>query len=148
MTAERFALLLEAYGASPGRWPVAERTAAEAFVAAHGGSPLLDGATALDAALDRLPAEPPGVNLHARVLAAFDAVVARQERGPLATLRALFDFVWPGAPLWQPASAFALSLAAGIVLGALVPYTMSAHDGDPSASILAEAPVFDLDHGS
>lgn len=148
MAAERFAVLLDAYGANPSRWPEAERAAAETYAAAHAASHPLAAAAALDAVLDRLVAEPTGASFHARVLATFDAVAAERKRGPSAMLRALFDIIWPGAPLWQPASAFAVSLAAGIVLGVLVPYTMSAHDSDPSANILAETPVFDLDHGS
>jgi hypothetical protein len=33
----------------------------------------------------------------------------------------LADAVWPGAPLWQPVTAFGLALAIGIGLAALAP---------------------------
>jgi hypothetical protein len=39
----------------------------------------------------------------------------------LRPARRLRDAVWPGAPAWQPASVFALSLLIGLAAGTLVP---------------------------
>jgi hypothetical protein len=153
MNPGRFALLIEAYGAEPSRWPAAERAAAEAFAASGAvpGAALADAAI-LDRTLDRLPTEDIRPALRARVLAAYDEVAARRAIGPFGIIiRAIGrtrDMIWPGAPLWQPASALAASLVIGLVLGLLVP-SVSAHDADPSANLLDVAPaVFDLGHGN
>ncbi|MDX2235077.1 MAG: hypothetical protein NW200_11330, partial [Hyphomonadaceae bacterium] len=73
MDADRFAAIVEAYGAAPARWPEAERAAAQAFARAHPAvcRPVLEEAAALDAwlALDAR-AEPAGEALHARAVAA------------------------------------------------------------------------------
>jgi|CXWL01.1.fsa_nt_gi hypothetical protein len=54
MDRERFAQILDAYGADAKRWPDAERAAAQAFIAAHpaDASALLGEARALDGVLD------------------------------------------------------------------------------------------------
>ena len=154
MNPERFAALVDAYGADPSRWPAGERAAAEAFAAsAAAPKSALADAFELDRALDRLPTEEIPAALHARILAAYDEAVTRRASGRFASIPAALgrfrDAIWPGAPLWQPASAFALSLAIGLVLGLFVPSAVSAHDADPSDSLLVVTPqVFDLDHGN
>lgn len=70
----------------------------------------------------RLPTTPVPPTLEARILADFDAAAARREPGALVRLaRHWRDRVWPGAPVWQPASLLALSLAIGLMAGTLVP---------------------------
>lgn len=71
MNWERFERIVEAYGASPRRWPEAERAAAEAF-AAHDtrAAALLKEEDAFDAMLDFARTEPRASDLlRARVLA-------------------------------------------------------------------------------
>ena len=71
MNPERFAVLVDAYGADPSRWPAGERAAAEAFAAsAAAPKSALSDASELDRALDRLPAEEIPAALHARILEA------------------------------------------------------------------------------
>lgn len=71
--------------------------------------------------LARLQATAPSPGLEAALLAAYDAWRAERARGPWAAFQAgLHDFcqtIWPGAPLWAPAMAFAASLLVGVLLG-------------------------------
>ena len=70
MTLDRFAVLLDAYGADPARWPDAERAAARALL--DGSSEARarrDAAAALDALLDRAATVEPSSALAERVLA-------------------------------------------------------------------------------
>jgi len=152
MKRDRFQALIDAYGANPSRWPARERAAAEAFAARdEAAKTLLADAALVDETLDRLSTEEVPARLRARILAGYDEVATRHTGGAFGLIpRAigrLRDAVWPGAPLWQPASAFAVSLAAGLVLGLLVPSAVSAHNADPSDNLLVVTPaVFDLDH--
>lgn len=52
MDTTRFSAIVDAYGAESRRWPEAERAEAEAFAQTAQGQRLLDGARALDLALD------------------------------------------------------------------------------------------------
>jgi hypothetical protein len=67
-------------------------------------------------ALARLPELAPPPGLSRRILAGYDT---RQAQGGLWTR--LCDIVWPGAPLWAPASAFGAALLLGVSLGAVLP---------------------------
>jgi hypothetical protein len=60
--------------------------------------------------------------LEARILADFDRMAARHAPGMLSRLLLRWrDAVWPGAPVWKPASVLAFSLAVGLMAGVLVP---------------------------
>jgi hypothetical protein len=61
-------------------------------------------------------AEPASLALSARILADFDAALARRW-----SVSRLVDAVWPGAPAWKPAFALGLSLVIGLGVGALLP---------------------------
>ncbi len=151
MTQDRFAALVASYGANPSRWPPEERAQAQAFVASNSvAREVLADAAALDTTLDRLPTEDGSPALRARILSAFDALHRQPAGGGIGqTLARLRDMIWPGAPVWQPASAFALSLALGVAMGLFVPSAVSAQDNDPTANLLVVSPaVFDLDHGN
>jgi hypothetical protein len=106
MSLERLRRLLEAYGAAPARWPVAEREAALALLAA---SPEAQAAAAeavrLDVVLDRAPEPAPSAALFGRVLAG-------RARGG-GWLAWLLD----GTPAWQPATALVLAAVLGLGLG-------------------------------
>jgi len=120
MTQTRFAALVAAYGAEPRRWPLAEREAAEIWLAANpAAQELVSQALALDRALDA--SEPVGASaaLENRLLDDFDRVTRRWSWARLA--RAAAERVWPGAPLWQPACAFALAFGVGLGVAAFAP---------------------------
>lgn len=110
MTHERFARIIEAYGADPRRWPDAERAAARAFALAHPGEAQarLAAAAALDACLAGDAVEPPGRALRRRVEAAARGP-GRRRRMPLARPR-----FW-----WLSGAALAGVGAAGLVAGAV-----------------------------
>jgi hypothetical protein len=102
MDEARFAILLDAYGGDPRRWPGQERAQAEAFVKAfpERAAPLLEEALKLDAALDAFaPPPPPTALLRARILRA-----AREVVKPFNMRMAL--------------AAMAASLAIGVLIGA------------------------------
>lgn len=96
---------------------------------AYNDDPQRDGSEEVEARLaarmlDSLPmAEPPSA-LSARILADFDRVQARR-----AWLDRFLAQLWPGAPMWKPTAAFALSLVIGLAAGTLVP---AAGGEDPS----------------
>ena len=92
-------------------------------------------------ALNRLPAEVPPPGFEAALLAAYDAWNAGRPQGCWAAFRAasrqFSESIWPGAPVWAPASAFAFALLMGAGLGVALP------------SILAdEQPAFSLEQPS
>ena len=70
MTLERLGALLDAYGADPDRWPVAEREPALTLLAASDAARSLRAAAArLDAVLDQVVLPAPSSDLVARILA-------------------------------------------------------------------------------
>jgi hypothetical protein len=70
MTLDRFAVLLDAYGADPARWPDAERAAARALLdRSSEARARRDAAAALDALLDRAATVEPSSALAERILA-------------------------------------------------------------------------------
>ncbi len=72
--------------------------------------------------LRRLPTTSVPAALESRILADFDAVAAKRKPGALVGLAQRWrDRVWPGAPIWQPISLLAVSLAIGLMAGTLVP---------------------------
>ena len=78
-----------------------------------------DDAAFAQGALNALPSVAVPAALERRILADFDAVAARPPRARF--VGRLRDAVWPGAPVWKPASVLALSLVIGLAAGALVP---------------------------
>ncbi|MDE2630705.1 MAG: hypothetical protein KGM97_06915 [Alphaproteobacteria bacterium] len=95
--------------------------------------------------MKELPSAPVSGTLQARILADFDAVAAKR-KFPLWTrpLRALRDAVWPSAPVWKPASVFALSLAIGLAAGTLIPSSVLTDGG----SVQPDTAAFDTDQGA
>ena len=98
-------------------------------------------------ALSHLPQHAPSAGFEAALLAGYDGWRARRAEGPLAglggALRGFAVVVWPGAPLWLPAGALAVSLLLGIALGALLPALERERMGfslerTPSFTLLAE----------
>ncbi len=81
MNCERFAAIVEAYGAEPRRWPAAEREAARTFAASDAqAAALLAEALALDALLD-VPPVPLPASAASRRAAMPAALSVRVSRG-------------------------------------------------------------------
>jgi hypothetical protein len=93
-----------------------------------------------------LPTVAVPAGLEARILADFDRVAAHRA-GRAGWLGRIGEKLWPGAPAWQPASIFALSLAIGLVAGGFVPSpTVSITPSDQVVTAaLDSAPVMDFD---
>ncbi len=72
--------------------------------------------------LRRLPTTAVSSALQSRILADFESAVTKRRPGALLRLAQRWrDRVWPGAPVWQPISLLAVSLAIGLMAGTLVP---------------------------
>ena len=128
MNAERFAAIVDTYGAEPRRWPSAERREAEAFAASADGRRLMRSAVVLDDALLAHEAPAPSPGLRARVLEARP----QPRRGLLSVFR------W--RPDWAPAGLAAAGLA-GVLFGA----ALSQGWTDPrTEALLLETETFDL----
>jgi hypothetical protein len=89
------------------------------------------------------PSAPAG--LEAVLLAAYDKWNASRGRGFWSgwksALEVAFDIIWPGAPLWAPASALAVALLVGASLGALLPAMLAQ---DQQSFSLEQPPSFSL----
>ena len=89
--------------------------------------------------LARLPADPLPPRVERALLAGYDAWLAERDKGPWgafqAGLQRLVQTIWPGAPLWAPAAAFAASLLVGAMIGTFLP-----------AMSEMEPPGFSLEH--
>ena len=121
MNLQRFAEILDAYGAEPKHWPLAERDAAKALLRdSTEARDLAAAAARLDAALDA--AEPVQVPAHlvGRILA------SRNSKSSAGLFRAF----------WRPAFAIALSAFLGIGLGLTVPI-ISYEEADDTTDIAA-----------
>jgi hypothetical protein len=94
--------------------------------------------TFADRVLNRLPAEVPSPGFETALLAAYDAWNAERPQRRWAAFRAgwreFADSIWPGAPAWAPASAFAFALLVGAGLGVALP-----------SALADEQPVFSLE---
>lgn len=87
LTAERFRAIVDAYGASPLRWPEGERLAAQAFAAGNAVlvQPWLDDARETDGFLDQLNFAHLGVandHLPSADIVAFPKAVSGHPAGP------------------------------------------------------------------
>jgi predicted anti-sigma-YlaC factor YlaD len=119
MTLDRFARIVEAYGAEPRAWPEAERDAALAFHAHNGEArKLCDEAAALDAMLAQSQAPQADRALEDRIMADF----RNRGRKPAHQQR------------WLGAGALAASLVIGVTAGWIVLRPHSGVDlSDPTA---------------
>ena len=81
-----------------------------------------------DRAFKRLPPVAPAPGLEAALLAAYDAWQAGRPAGRWAAWKAgwhrFFETVWPGVPVWAPASALAVAVLVGAGLGTALPVLM------------------------
>jgi len=83
----------------------------------------------VDRAVRRLPQPTPSLGLEAALMAGYDAWKAEREKGVWAAvkagLRRFSETVWPGAPVWVPASVLAAALLVGAGLGAALPVAIA-----------------------
>lgn len=110
MDAKRFEALTAAYGASPCRWPEAERAAAAEFMSAHATAAqrILFEARLVDAALDASPAPRTGDALRQQIIA--QAANAGLQPRPERRWR-------PGPLAWASGAGWAAACAAGVIVG-------------------------------
>jgi hypothetical protein len=144
MNRQRLAEIVEAFGASPERWPAAERQAAEALVARSAEArALVAQARELDALLDMAPAALPTSELAGRIMAARPAASARPVmqqahaamgarrsantgRAGAEPWRVMVRAIWPYGSPAVPAGALAFSVMLGLTLGLAAPSTLAA----------------------
>ena len=99
-----------------------------------------------DAILKNLPATAVPAGLRLRILADFDRVVARRESGLAQRLAQRWgELLWPGAPVWQPASVLALSLVVGLTAGAFVPAVAGSSASSDQVVAALDATTTDAD---
>ena len=124
MSEERFLTLAAAYGADMTRWPVGERAAAGAFVAANPQivEACLAAERLLDAALGRYGARDAAASLRTRIIAA-----APRERTAGAIWR------------WLTGAGLGLGLAASCAAGVAAGYTL----GHPAVARMMRPPAVD-----
>ncbi len=117
MPLDRFASLLDAYGAAPGRWPEEDRVAATALLAdSEDARTLCRKAAALDEALDLVEAPAPSPELARRVEELVYDRPATAARRPI-TKPSLAHRLRSWRAAWRPAvlaASGALGLAVGI----------------------------------
>jgi hypothetical protein len=112
MDLDRFAALVDAYGASPDRWPEAERAAAvELMKASAEVRRLADEADAIDRLLDQSETAPVSRALQDRILASLT-------QPPKARPRMLASV---DIGRWLPAGAVGCSLILGVIAGTQLP---------------------------
>lgn len=129
MTLQRFAELVDAYGADARRWPLAERAAAQALVAADpAAAALQQQAAMLDAMLDADVAAPASHTARRALMAALPA------RGPALATRWQELLALLGG--WRIAlPALAVALVAGVNIGATVGTGVLSSSTDASAAV-------------
>jgi|WetSurMetagenome_2_1015567.scaffolds.fasta_scaffold323395_2 hypothetical protein len=108
------------------------------------GKDRMDDREFVETALRALPSVAVPVALETRLLAGFDALAAKRA-ARAGWLRRWRDIMWPGAPLWKPASVLALSLLIGLSAGTLMPTANQVSaPSEQTLAALDSAPVLDL----
>lgn len=143
MTLERLREIVEAYGASPARWPQAERSMAEALASSsEEARTLVAEAARFDALLDMAPAEAPSAALTERLMAARPRAVTPlapvQHEAGKGFLRGLFDAIWPYGSAVFPAGTLAAALVMGVALGSASDISLSVSGTAVTASTETE----------
>jgi hypothetical protein len=146
MTMDRLKTLLDAYGASPARWPAEERAAAEAMIAASDEArAAFAEAARLDSLLDRAAPPPPADRLGWRLRG-----IGPKAEPTVSSLQPRRG--WMGS--LARAAAVALAVAGGVAIGFSLPHddaavTVAANDfGDAQAYAIAYDDIEFLQEGS
>ena len=146
MDTNRFAELLDAYGADPRRWPAAERAAALALAqASTEARRLLEEATSVDALLAAPPGITPSSDLAARIMAQLPAEPASMSQSFSLRLTGLLREMSPFRILWPQMATLALALSIGIGVG-LGDYMEGFVAAEDSASLAVEQVVADASY--
>ena len=137
---ERFAMIVDAYGAEPSAWPDDERDDALALLAtSEAAVRLRDEAAVLDSLLDDAPVLEPPAALKSRIL----------ERAPKPAVSwadrvdRLAEIAWPFGPRWQPVAALAAAAVLGVLVGVAVPQASQAEASSTDITELAFGPDVD-----
>ncbi len=121
MDTNRFAELLDAYGADPRRWPAAERAAALALAqASTEARRLLEQAAATDALLAMPPGIVPSSDLASRIMAQLPPAPVAMPGPSLhlgQRLMVLLQEISPFRILWPQVATLALALSIGVGVG-------------------------------
>ena len=143
----RLEQILDACGADPDGWPVAERDDALALLASSAEARALgERAARLERLLDRAPTLEPSPELRARVLAAAGRAAppwrARSDAWALA--------LWPFGPVWRPAAGLAAAVLLGVAVGTVAPPPVWVGGADQAplaeeVSMLVFGPDIDLE---
>ena len=127
LSLDRFAELVDAYGAKPERWPEAERPGALALLNDSAQARALrEQAAALDTLLDQavVPATSPALADRILAMAPSPAPLSSARKQGLAgRIRHWLRLELPEAADWRGAAALAASLLVGVALGYLTPLT-------------------------
>lgn len=137
MTLGRLRNLIAAYGGNPARWPLAERPAAEAFLArSPEARAALADAEPLDTLLDAVPALSPSPALRAAVLADMPRMARASRIGWWDGARSLLA-EFAGLPAVRPL------LIASLMLGLFAGGYLGTESDSDSGSDLLELAVYD-----
>ena len=118
MTPDRFATLIDAYGASPERWPASERQAALAYLrAAPAAQALVAEAARLDALLDRLEAPLASVDRAIEIDLARITAVAQEPAANVLAFKPRPRSLPRQFRQWAQAGALAAAGICGLVVG-------------------------------
>lgn len=116
MNSDRFLEILDAYGATPTRWPEREREAMLALLEQDDSvQQAYEEAASFDALLDRAHSPMPSPELMADILMAAQAPLSLQWT----------SLLWPFGPIWKPATGLVAVAIIGISLGSVAPYYSS-----------------------
>ena len=147
---ERVLAAVSAYGADPERWPAELRALADVIgLLDEALSSELAAQAELDAALAALPAARVPDALRRKLIADFEKWAHKRSRSHsrrvAAVLADIREAVWPGAPWWKPACAFAVSLVIGLWAGLILPDRLSRETSDQTVAFFDAPSGIDLD---
>jgi len=136
---DRFAAIVDAYGADPAAWPTDERSNALALLeVSEDAVRLRDEAAELDGLLGDLPDVAPSMALRSRILEA----APQSARTWSERWARIAQLVWPFGPSWQPVTALAAAAVLGITVGLVVPDLSPTSDettaSDDTTTVVAE----------
>ena len=138
MNLQRFAAIIESYGAEARRWPASERTAAEALLRdSLAARAMLGEATAMDRLLDAVPALASTPDLRGSVLA---QAPRKSQISLTARLAAAWQELLGELGGWRIAGT---ALAASLVLGVLTGGFVSAQSSVETSPDLLQVALLD-----
>ncbi|HOT09860.1 MAG TPA: hypothetical protein PK710_08825 [Polyangiaceae bacterium] len=123
---DRFAELVEAYGANPKRWPEDERDAALMWLeSSEDARRLVEEANHLDRWLESAGSITPSPALKGRIM----AQMPRVSEVPLSPWMRWVERIWPFGPTWQPVAALVAAAMLGVTFGVVMPESDESSSG-------------------